>query len=69
MASGFTPRWRSILFRVLPPLFWVCPAGNQHWRWDRRVCYCREGEYGGGWRGGVLVDGKEMFRKSPDKER
>lgn len=62
MASGYAPRWRRLLFKVAPWLFWVCPSGNHHWRWDNQVCYCREGENGAGWSGGVWVRGVEMHR-------
>lgn len=60
MASGYSPSWRRWLFRIAPRLFWVCPGGNHHWRWNNRICYCRVDEYDGTWHGGVWVDGVEL---------
>ena len=61
MASARTPTWKRWLIKATPFLFWACPAGNYHWRWDNRICYCRGGEHSADWNGGVLVDGKELF--------
>lgn len=61
MASGYTPAWKRQLFRVAPALFWVCPGGNKHWRWDVRICKCRHREHSSGWHGGIWVDGVEMI--------
>lgn len=72
--SQYEPKWRRWLRRVCPWLFWYCPGQNYHWRWNRRICYCRVGTWCQvsartvtvTWRGGVWVDGKELV---PVEER
>ena len=59
MNSRYAPRWKTLLAAVCPPLFWRCPGGGLHWRWDGRVCYHRVGEDRDEWHGGILVDGRE----------
>lgn len=41
MASAYSPLWHRWLFKLAPGLFWTCPEGNRHWRWERRVCCCQ----------------------------
>ncbi len=68
MNSIYTPSWKLALARVCPFLFWKCPGGALHWRWDERVCYHRVGQTGGGWHGGALVDGREYVPASYRQE-
>ena len=39
MSSGYSPRWKRILYKTTPFLFNVCPEENYHWKWSR-FCWC-----------------------------
>ena len=70
MSSAYAPWGRRILQRWVPWLFWICPAGNRHWRWNCRICYCRLREHGrdaagNDWHGGIWVDGREWLPYEP----
>ena len=45
MSSGYTPKWKRILIRVIPTLFKKCDGGNYHWKFDR-LCFCQYNENG-----------------------
>ena len=59
MASCYSPWWKRILHHT--PLFKLGPCENMHWRWHR-YCYCRVGEHGGGFDGGIadMKTGEEI---------
>ena len=52
MSSAAGSWFRRILVRI-PGLYRKQPCGNFHPCWHRR-CFCREYEYCGDWRGGIL---------------
>ena len=52
MSSAAGSWFRRILVRI-PGLYKKQPCGNFHLFWHR-LCFCREYEYCGDWRGGIL---------------
>ena len=39
MSSTYSPYLKRLMYKYLPFLFYKCPGGNYHWRWDR-FCIC-----------------------------
>lgn len=51
--SASSGTWYQRILVHIPRLYKRQPCGNMHPFWDR-LCFCRENEYTGDWKGGIL---------------
>ena len=51
--SASSGTWYQRILVHIPGLYKRQPCGNMHPFWDR-LCFCRENEYTGDWKGGIL---------------